>query len=209
MKKAILVAVCFMMASAALVNDTLAMDLSKAVNEVFANLSEWLENGMPEIGGEKVDVALVSSDSHQMLYPGGAATRTSAVKNQGSESVYFRLAYAVQYDSETWDKLQISFDADADSFRQTDWKEIDINGTPYRMKVFTYTKALEPNAQAPDVTVRIAMDASITSRQLGRYQSEFLKIQALAIETKAFAEATDNAQEALEMALPLDTMNPF
>jgi len=57
------------------------------------------------------------------------------------------------------------------------------------------------------------MEGSITTEQMKRYRSDFLRIQALAIETESFESLTKNqitsAEAALNMALPLSDLNPF
>lgn len=208
MKKAILAALVFIVVGFALVNGTFALpDLDK----VFAYVKELGETlGLPQTGGagSTVDVALVSSDTPQQLYPGGAASRATAVKNQGTSAVYFRLCYALQYDESSWDKLTITFAAD--DYAQTDWLDITIGTTPYKMKVFTYPEALAIGAESPDVTLTIAMGSTVTNEEIGRYRADFLQTQVLAIDPKPFtAQNITTAEEALNLALPLGTLNPF
>lgn len=209
MKKALFAALCFILVSLVLVNGTFALP---NLNEVFADLTATLGEklGLPEKGGAgtAVHVALLSDDAPQRLYPGGAASRTNAVHNQGEGAVYFRLVYAIQYDAETWTKLDIDFLAGA-GFEESLWRDITIGGTPFKMKVFTYTQALAADAKSPDVRLTIAMDTSVTSEQIGRYRSDFLQTQVLAIDPTPFAEKAHTALEALNLALPLDTLNPF
>lgn len=207
MKKALLAGLCFVLVSFMLVNGTLALpDLDK----VFADLTEMLgQLGLPTPDTDGVvDVALVSDDTPQQLYPGGVASRTTWVHNEGSDAVYFRLCYAIQYDEASWDKLTITFNADA--YEQTDWRDIIIGGTPYRMKVFTYAQALIPGVDSPAVTLTIAMDESVTSEEITRYRSDFLHTQVLAIDPEPFTEqGYSTAEGALDLALPLATLNPF
>ena len=108
MKKAILAALVFIVVGFALVNGTFALP---DLEEVFQTVTQLLEKGMPEPGGGTVDVALVTDDTPQQLYPGGAASRVTCVRNEGTGPVYFRLVYAIQYDRDSWDKLTITFDA--------------------------------------------------------------------------------------------------
>ena len=205
MKKAILAALVFIVVGFALVNGTFALP---DLDEVFKTVTQLLEKGIPEPGGGTIDVALVSDNTPQQLYPGGAASRVTRVKNQGTSPVYFRLCYAIQYDESSWNKLTITFAADG--YDQTDWRDITIGNTPYKMMVFTYPAALLSWETSPEVKLTIAMDDSVTSEEISRYRADFLQTQVLAIDPTPF---TDNdittAEEALNLALPLGTLNPF
>lgn len=209
MKKALFAALTFMVVGFLMVSGTFAMP---DLDAVFADLKILGEAfGKPETGGAgtPVHVALVSDNTPQRLYPGGEASRASYVQNQGEGEAYFRLVYAVQYDAESWEHLTIRFDA-GNGFTEHDWQDITISGTPYKMKVFTYTQALAPGADSPAVEIAIAMDADITSAQLARYRSDFLQMQVLAIDPTPFTKGGyDTAAAALDLALPLDTLNPF
>lgn len=207
MKKAILAALVFIVVGFALVNGTFALP---DLDEVFANLTELLGDlGLPtQDASGTIDVALVSDNTPQQLYPGGAASRVTRVKNQGTSPVYFRLCYAIQYDQSSWPKLDVGFEAAG--YEQTGWLNITIGNTPYKMMVFTYKEALAAKDTSPDVKLTIAMDDSVTSEEIGRYRADFLQTQVLAIDPTPFTgEGITTAKDALELALPLDTLNPF
>lgn len=205
MKKAILAALVFIVVGFALVNGTFALP---DLDEVFKTVTQLLEKGIPEPGGGTIDVALVSDNTPQQLYPGGTASRTTSVQNQGSKAVYFRLCYAIQYDESSWNKLTITFDAPG--HEQTGWRDITIGNTPYKMMVFTYTKDLAAGDYSPAVTLTIAMDDTVTSEEISRYRADFLQTQVLAIDPKPFTDKDiTTAEDALDLALPLDTLNPF
>lgn len=210
MKKALLAALCFIIVSLMLVNGTLALpDLDK----VFADLTSLLgmETCLPEIGGAgtAVHVELVSDDETRNLYPGSEVSRAFHVQNHGTGDVYFRLVYAVQYDEESWPHLDIDFAA-GNGFTEHDWEDITIGSTPYKMKVFTYTKALPVGSASPEVSITIGMDTAVTSEQVSRYRRDFLQTQVLAIDPTPFIEkGYSTAVEALDLALPLDTLKPF
>lgn len=206
MKKALLAALTFVVVGFLLVNSTFAMP---NLETVFAFVKELGETfGLPEPGGEFVNVALLSDNTPQQLYPGGSASRTTRVENQGSGNVYFRLVYAVQNNPDSWDKLTISFDAEG--YAQSSWQDITIGTTPYKMMVFTYPKELPASQTSPPVTLSIAMDSSMTSAELDNYRSDFIQTQVLAIDPTPFTDAGyTTAQAALDMALPLKTLNPF
>lgn len=207
MKKALLVALCFVLVSFALVNGTFALP---NLDEVFQAVTELLNGfGMPEEGGTTIDVEIVSDDEVQRLFPGGAVSRVSQVQNLGTGAVYFRLVYAVQYDEESWPHLDIDFTA-GNEFTEHNWQDIKVGGTPYKMKVFTYNSELAAKASSPGVRISISMDTAVTSEQLARYRSDFLQIQALAIDPTPFTEkGFTTAKAALDKALPLDELNPF
>lgn len=208
MKKALFAALCFILVSLVLVNGTFALP---DFDEVFQVISELLEDGIPEIGGEgtAVHVKIISDDEPQNLYPGSEVSRTFKVQNLGTGSVYFRLVYAVQYDAESWPKLDIDFAAGS-GFTEHAWQDITIGNTPYKMKVFTYTSALPVGSSSPEVSITIAMDTTVTSDQITRYRSDFLQTQVLAIDPTPFTEkGHTTAEQALNMALPLDTLSPF
>lgn len=208
MKKALLAGLYFVLVSFALVGDTFALP---DIQEVFHAVADLMENGIPEMGGEgtAVHVQLVSDGARQNLIPGGRVSSASRVQNLGGGEVYFRLAYAIQYDAATWNKLSVSFDA-GNGFREHDWQDISVSGTPYKMKVFTYTQALPVQSASPDVRISIAMDSSVTSEQLARYRGDFLQMQALAVDPTPFlGKGYLTAEAALDAALPLRTLNPF
>ena len=207
MKKAILAALVFIVVGFALVNGTFALP---DLDEVFANLTELLGDlGLPtQDASGTIDVALVSDDTPQQLYPGGAASRVTRVKNQGTSPVYFRLCYAIQYDESSWNKLTIGFNAVG--YEPSGWWDITIGNTPYKMMVFTYPVALASGVESPDVKLTIAMDDSVTSEEISRYSADFLQTQVLAIDPVPFTDKDiTTAEEALNLALPLHTLNPF
>ena len=209
MKKALLAALCFIIVGFMLVNGTFALpDFDK----VFQAVAALLEDGSPEEGGEgtAVDVELVSDENTKNLIPGGSVSRDFRVKNSGTGPVYFRLVYAVQYDAESWEHLNICFTAGAD-FTEHGWKDIIIGSTPYKMKVFTYNRELAVETTSPEVTISIAMDTAITSEEISRYRSDFLQAQALAIDPTPFTAEKGyiTAMDALNAALPLEHLNPF
>ena len=195
----------FIVVGFALVNGTFALP---DLDEVFKTVTQLLEKGIPEPGGGTIDVALVSDNTPQQLYPGGTASRVTRVKNQGTSPVYFRLCYAIQYDQSSWPKLDVGFEAAG--YEQTGWRDITIGNTPYKMMVFTYPAALLSWETSPEVKLTIAMDDSVTSEEISRYRADFLQTQVLAIDPTPFTDKDiTTAEEALNLALPLDTLNPF
>ena len=213
MKKAILAGLCFMLVSLMMVNGTFAMpDWNKVVeglNEAFQDLTNLFdEQGKPQLGGSEVKVSLVSDSPMQQLYPGGSAFSETAVRNDGTDPVYFRLVYAIQYDEISWNKLDIDFVANEAYYdKEVNWLDTTIDGTPYKLAVFTYKSALDTGITAPAVKITINMDFGFTTEEINRLRPDFLRTQVLAIETGLFAGMT--AEEALNHALPLSNFHPF
>lgn len=226
MKKAFFAALCFVLISCLFVNGTFALP---DLNKVFTIIASLGDSGKPTQDEGLLQVKLESTYSPGQLMPGGSASRTTVVKNTGEENAYFRLVYAIQYDKATWDLLKVNFNVPA-GYRQEDWTDIDIDGTPYKMKVFSYDKVLYSNGNvqgmtsassvSPAVTITIEMDKSITNQQLSCYRDDFLQVQVLAVETETFAELVAKsedvkagkispAQYVLDMAIPLAELNPF
>lgn len=206
MKKACVAALCFVLVCLVLVHGTLALP---ELNSVFQYVQGLLENGTPREDRSVMKVELLSDGTTQNLYPGGTVARSFYVKNSGTMGAYFRLVYALQYDEQSWSKLTVNFKADK-SFTQCGWQDITIGSTPYKMMVFTYTKALEAGKQSPAVELTMTMNEAMTSEEMSRYRSDFLQTQVLAIECKSFTDGNyTTAEAALEAALPLDKLNPF
>lgn len=207
MKKLLILVLCLSLAGLLAVNGTFAMS---DVSSAFQKLTDFLGDlGMPQHGGNKIDVQIISDNTPQILSPGTSATRTVYVKNQGSDPAYFRFAIAVQYDEETWNDLTIAFNTEG--YSVSDWTEISVSNTPYRMKVFTYEQALGSDSASPEIAMTVSMKADVTSEQLARYRSDFIQMKVLAIETDSFKknDVPMSASDALNMALPLQSFNPF
>lgn len=226
MKKAFFAALCFVLISCLFVNGTFALP---DIDEVFAFIESLGTSGTPTQDEKLLQVKLESTYSPGQLMPGGSASRTTVVKNTGEANAYFRLVYAIQYDEATWNLLKVSFDVPK-GYREEAWTDIDIDGTPYKMKVFSYDKELYSNGNvqgmtsassvSPAVTITIEMDKSITNQQLSCYRDDFLQVQVLAVETETFADVVAKsedvkagkmspAQYVLDMAIPLTKLNPF
>ena len=210
MKKALLAGICFVIISLVMVNGTFALpDLDQVFADLTSILGEW---GLPEKGGADtpVHVSLVTQQANRSLFPGGTASSTTVVRNEGSGDIYFRLVYAIQYDQASWHKLDIQFAAEP-GFEEHDWQDIIAsNGTKYKMKVFTYTRPLTAGTDSAGITLTITMDQSMTSEEISRYRTDFLKTQALAMDPTPFInKGIAAATEALDLALPLETLNPF
>ncbi len=210
MKKALVAALAFVLVGFMLVNGTLA-DVFNQARDIFATLGGTL--GAPTTDGD-FDVDLVNVGEVEQLYPGGKATHKVQVVNNGKRGACFRLAFAVQ-ETSAWERLDFTFSAD-ESFIQSNWMDITVDGAPYNMKVFTYTATLDAGKASPVVSITIAMDKAVTTKQIEEFRSDFLKTQVLAIESATFLTAPEgktapyaSAVDALDAALPLSNFNPF
>lgn len=147
MKKALFAALCFIIVGFMMVNGTFAQldwgDIFKELGGAF---------GAPTRDPGKMDVDLVNAGQIEQLYPGGSATCSVAVKNEGSLNACFRLAFAVQYDAETWDMLTFRFSSGEEYIQTSGWTDITVGGTPYRMQVFTFKEALAASSQSSPVS---------------------------------------------------------
>ena len=105
----------------------------------------------------------------------------------------------------------IDFDADEAYDKEENWLDTTIDGTPYKLMVFTYQSALETGKTAPAVKITIHMDFGFTTEEINRLRPDFLRTQVLAIETELFADMTAEyaAEYALNQALPLSNFHPF
>lgn len=210
MKKALVAALAFVLVGFMLVNGTLA-DVFNQARDIFVNLGGTL--GAPTTDGD-FDVDLVNVGEVEQLYPGGKATHKVQVVNNGKRGACFRLAFAVQ-ETSAWEQLDFTFSAD-ESFIQSNWMDITVDGAPYNMKVFTYTGTLDAGKSSPTVSITIAMDKDVTTAQIEQFRSDFLKTQVLAIDSTAFLTSENGKPapyaselDALEAALPLTNFNPF
>lgn len=217
MRKALLAATTFILVGFMLVDGTLAGVLNE-VQGIFQNLTDVLGQYGTPARDSAFDVDLAAIGETGQFFPGGEATHTVAVRNVCDLDACFRVAVALQYDAETWPMLHTTFTYDDAYFAQEgSWRDITVGGTPYKMMVFTYRHTLLARTSSPTIAVTIAMDKEVTSAQISRFRSDFLQMQVMAIEADAFLTSKDpktpppfaSPAEALEAALPLDTLNPF
>lgn len=205
MRKALIVALCFVCCAALLAGSTLATETTDlSFLNLFQTLFDLGDKAVPDHDGERVKVQLSTTQTDTPLYPGASATLTHTVTNTGTQDVYFRLYYALPNIPETNELVKVEFTANG--FQVSEWMEKD----DLRIAVLTYNNALQANEEsAVSVTVTVGFDINMTSEQFARYDANFLQTQVLAIETAAFAEKYKIAADALNAALPLDTTNPF
>ena len=142
----------------------------------------------------------------------GAVDKFTSVSNVGKTPAYIRTAFAL--DKYAYDKgiIHLNFNEDNSNFKYHDWKEITIKGRPYMMMVVTCLQKLPINTTTPPMLLQVAMSRDVTNADLANISADFLLIKTMAIESDVFVDKDEKplpAMEALEMALPLDSLNPF
>ncbi len=214
MKKAMLLAVCLVLAGLLAVNGTFAGDFGTAVQEtvngIFKKVEELLNpapTDAPKLASLAVEDEKAEGGENKALFPGTSVTRTYTVSNTTSgdnyQPIFFRLAVAVRYD-ESWkdETFKIAFNQTWEASR-----DIDIGGKQYKLYVFD--GALEEGAW--NLTATVTMKKEMTDAQYEVYrQGDFLKAELYSIESNAFGEAGyKDAEAALNAALgKVEDFNP-
>lgn len=210
MKKAMLLAVCLVLAGLLAVNGTFAGDFGRTVQKMLANVFrpvEDLTNPAPTDAPKLASLAVEDEkaeggEKNKALFPGTSVTRTYTVSNTTSttdnpQPIFFRLAVAVRYDDDSWEKtFGITFNKDSNG----DSREIEIGGKQYKLYVFDGELAKD----APwNLTATVIMKKEMTDAQYEVYwQGDFLKAELYSIERKAFVDAGyKDAETALNAAL--------
>ena len=239
-KKAMILAVCLVLVGLLAVNGTLA----QTVEDIFVTITTKLGINAPQRDEAQLDVALVAyhrqgdalvqgSGSQALmpmscnwdekvatsvggttydLWPTGALDKFSAVKNSSpTKDAVFRMAFAV--DAYIYGKLQLNFTKNK-AYQWSKWKEISIDGRDFMMIVATYTGVLRPGEVSPPVLLQVGMDKSATNEHYARLSSDFLQIQALAVDADALVTDSEtprpSAVETLNTTMPLNEgFNPF
>lgn len=166
---------------------------------------DW-ENDKVPIGG-----VMLWNDSNII----GAVDKFTSVKNAGEKSAYIRTAFAL--DKYAYDNgiIHLNFNQDDENFRYEGWKSITIKGRPYMMMVVTCLQKLPINTTTPPMLLQVAMSRDVTNADLSNISADFLLIKTMAIESDVFVEERNgekvqlSATEALDMALPLNNLQPF
>ena len=146
---------------------------------------------------------------------GGAVDKFTSVKNAGEKSAYIRTAFALDKYAYDHGIIHLNFNQDDENFRYEGWKSITIKGRPYMMMVVTCKKELAHNATTPPMLLQVAMSNHVTNADLSNVSADFLLIKTMAIESDVFVEKVDgveqkmSAEAALNLALPLDSLQPF
>lgn len=163
---------------------------------------DW-ENDKKSVGG-----VMLWNDSKII----GAVDKFTSVSNVGKTPAYIRTAFAL--DKYAYDKgiIHLNFNQDDENFRYEGWKSITIKGRPYMMMVVTCKKELAHNATTPPMLLQVAMSRDVTNADLSNISADFLLIKTMAIESDVFVDEEGNklsAEKALDMALPLNNLQPF
>jgi len=215
MKKAILLALCLVLAGMLAVDGTFAAEFTQAVTEAVSTLFKTVEDifsPAPTQDPDTFQVSIVYPDSGPglaLLSPGHTTQRKVAIENQSNEkSAYFRIAFAVQADIR--DHLSLNFNTV--DYAWSNWREdITIGDQHFDLIIATYTQPLAAGQTSPAALLSVTLDADITSQQMNAFAEDFLQIQALAICADDFTNSSyQNAVAALDQALPIpDDFNPF
>lgn len=218
MKKVLLLALCLVLAGLLAVNGTFAAEFTQAVSEVVSALFktvQGLASPEPTADPTAFRVTLVYPDSNSserpMLFPGSEVERKIAVHNNSTENTaYFRIAFAVQ--AEAFPHVTLYFNDDGTYTWLKEWRDITIGGRDYKLRIGTYTTALEAGKTSSAALLSVAMSETVTSEQMVQIDEDFLQAQVLAINANDFDENTyTTAKAALDAALPIDStdFNPF
>lgn len=145
----------------------------------------------------------------------GAVDKFTSVSNEGKKSAYIRTAFAL--DKYAYDNgiIHLNFNQDDENFRYEGWESITIKGRPYMMMVVTCLQELPVNTTTPPMLLQVAMSKDVTNADLSNISADFLLIKTMAIESDVFVEKVDgveqkmSAEKALDLALPLNNLQPF
>jgi len=224
-KTMMMLAVCLMLAGMLGVNGTFAMPDTAALGRWFEDLTAWIGDslGAPAEDENEFSVSLVYPDGSQtpQLTPGADIQRKIAVTNNAeSAPAYFRLAVAVQASALELDYLTAKVGGSSYAWTN-DWRDIEIDGRAFKLKVGTYLKKLPVGGTSDAAELTVSMNVSVTNEQMAKIDADFLQVQAMAVDANAFDKDAGNnpivadpgktlAETVLDKALPLtDSFNPF
>lgn len=146
----------------------------------------------------------------------GAVDKFTSVSNEGEKSAYIRTAFAL--DKYAYDNgiIHLNFNYDEENFhyeyKEKEWKPITIKGREYVMQVVTCKKELIKDYTTPPMLLQVAMSRDVTNADLSNISADFLLIKTMAIESDVFVDEEGNklsAEAALNLALPLNNLQPF
>lgn len=221
MKKAILFALCLVLAGMLTVDGTFAAEFTQAVSEAVNALFQTVGNlakgisPAPTTDPSTFKISLVYPDGStglSLLTPGNTTEREVAVKNQSTaKSAYFRIVFAVQ--SDVREHLTLDFNDGASSpYTWSGWRTgLIIGGKQFDLMIGTYKEGLDAGKTSP-AALRSVTLKNITSQQMNAFDEDFLQIQVMSICADDFVGSDyDSAEEALKQALPIDStdFNPF
>lgn len=119
------------------------------------------------------------------------------VNNDGKSDAYVRTIVAMEapgYDAN--DLIHVNVN-DTDGVTMTAWAPVDIDDVQYVYAVFTYTDALEPDANTPVSLAQVFMDSAATNGDLAPYGDTW---EILCLSQAVQADGFANAATALDAA---------
>lgn len=119
------------------------------------------------------------------------------VKNTGANDAYVRTIVALEApDYDAKDLIHVNVN-DTDGVSMTAWAPVDINGVEYLYSVFTYTKALAPNAETPVSLAQVYLDPVTTQEDTAAYNGEWtILCLSQGVQEAGFADAATALNEA-------------
>ena len=145
----------------------------------------------------------------------GALDKFVRVKNasagEGAKDAYFRLAFAV--DAQIFSKLKLNFNRSEDYCWENDWRDITIDGRPYKMIIATYQSALTPGDISSPALLQVALTSDVRNADLDNVDQHFLRAMVMAVDADTLTGEGDSrpsATETLNQTVPItNTFNPF
>lgn len=145
----------------------------------------------------------------------GALDKFVRVKNasagEGAKDAYFRLAFAV--DAQIFSKLKLNFNRSEDYCWENDWRDITIDGRPYKMIIATYQSALRPGDISSPALLQVALTSDVSNADLDNVDQHFLRTMVMAVDADTLTVEDGirpSAAETLNQTVPItDTFNPF
>ena len=146
----------------------------------------------------------------------GALDKFVRVQNvstgEGAKDACFCLAFAV--DAQIFSKLKLNFNRSSDYLWEDDWRDITIEGRPYKMMIATYTDALAPNAISSPALLQLALQKDVRNADLAGLGQDFLRTMVMAVDADTLTPEgapRPDVLETLDTTLPINeiTFNPF
>lgn len=148
--------------------------------------AKWEDEAI-EVGGGVQKVFDVENVIDKFVY----------VKNTGANDVYVRTIVAIEapnYDPN--DLIHVNVN-NTDGVTMTDWAAVEIDGVQYVYSVFTYTKALAPDAETPVSLAQVYLDPVTTKADAAAYNGQWtILCLSQAVQEAGFPDAATALNEA-------------
>lgn len=148
--------------------------------------AKWEDEAI-EVGGGVQKVFDVENVIDKFVY----------VKNTGANDVYVRTIVAIEapnYDPN--DRIHVNVN-NTDGVTMTAWTPVDIDGVQYVYSVFTYTKALAPDAETPVSLAQVYLDPLTTQADVAAYNGQWtILCLSQAAQEAGFPDAATALNEA-------------